>query len=350
MRARSIGIALVFGVGVATGVGMNLANREPVGPAFAAQDGSGLTPVGFQPDPAEQVIIRVAQRASPAVVSVAHQRGSGSGFFIRADGVLLTNAHVVAGARQVQVGLADGRRLTGEVIGGDAQLDVAVVRVPLTDAPVTPIGNSDQLQVGQTAVAIGNPLGLERTVTTGVISALNRTPRGRQFGGLIQTDAAINPGNSGGPLLDTQGRVIGINTVILAPQGTSIGLGFAIPVNLAASIAQQLLTTGRIVYAYLGVGTNDVTPELARVYRLPVESGAMVMEVDPQSPAGRAGLRPQDIIVRIGSDEVSTGNDVRRVMRSRRPGETVAVTIVRPPDGRRESINVRLAEIPASLR
>ena len=348
MRARSVGIALVFGTGLAVGIGLNVAGREPVPPAHASQAAAAAP--AFQPNAAEQAIIQVARRVSPAVVSVSQPRGSGSGFFIQRDGVLLTNAHVVGGAATVQVSLADGRQLRGEVLGRDADLDVAVVRVALDNAPVVPVGNSDELQVGQTAIAIGNPLGLERTLTTGVVSAINRSPRGLQFGGLIQTDAAINQGNSGGPLLDSQGRVIGINSVILSPTGTSIGLGFAIPINLASDVARQLLTTGRITYAYLGVGVADIYPEVARQYGIPVQEGVIVGQVDPQSPAGRSGLRLNDIIVRIGDDEVTNGGDLRRILRERRAGETVPVVVVRPPDGRRETVNVRLAQITPPQR
>ena len=349
MRARSAGIALVFGVGLAVGVGMNLTGREPVAPAFAVQQPATT----FQPVAGEQVVMGVARRVSPAVVSVSHARGSGSGFFIRRDGVLLTNWHVVQPNAVVQVALADGRQLRGEVLGGDPNLDVAVVRVPLEDAPVIPLADSDELQVGQLAIAIGNPLGLERTLTTGVVSAVNRSPRGLQFGGLIQTDAAINQGNSGGPLLDSQGRVVGINSVILSPTGTSIGLGFAIPINLASDVAQQLLTTGRVTYAILGVepGT-DIYPELSRQLGIPVQAGVMVGGVAEGTPAAQAGIRRFDIITQIGDVPVSSGGDLRRILRERRPGETVAVALVRPPDGRRQTVQVRLAaqELPGIRR
>jgi S1-C subfamily serine protease len=345
MRARSVTIALVFVVGVACGIGLD-SRQDTVATAYAQGTPAALASApGGGADPTEQVVIRVARQISPAVVSVAHGDISGSGFFIRRDGVVLTNFHVVQGARQVQVGLADGRLFDGEVLGGDPQLDMAVVRIPLRDAPVAPIGNSDELQVGQTAIAIGNPLGLERTVTTGIVSAINRSPRGLQFGGLIQTDAAINPGNSGGPLLDSQGRVIGINTEILSPTGASIGVGFAIPINLANQLAQQLLTTGHISYSYLGVGVADVYPEMARANNIPVEHGVIVGQIDRASPADRGGVRLYDVITRIGDDPVENSGDLRRILREHRPGETIPITVVRPPDGRRATVDVRLGEI-----
>ncbi len=219
MLSRSLGLLMLFAAGAACGVGVDAADRDSVQPAFAAQ----VTPTSNTGDltSLEQMYIKVARDVSPAVVSVAREGASGSGFFVRKDGIILTNAHVVANAAQVEIGLADGRRMIGEVLGADPSMDVAVVRVDLTDAPVVPLANSDQLQVGQITVAIGNPFGLDRTLTTGVVSAVNRSPKGVQFGGLIQTDAAINPGNSGGPLLDSDGRVIGINSAIFSSSGSS---------------------------------------------------------------------------------------------------------------------------------
>ena len=344
MRARTIALVLVLGVGIGVGAALDVGRRLPID-LFANQPALPPTPVAFQPNAAEQTIIQVARDVSPAVVSVSRRGGSGSGFFIREDGVLLTNVHVVGNSRVVEIGLADGRVLPGQVIGGDPASDVAVVRVDLEDAPTVPLGDSDQLQVGQTTIAIGNPLGFERTVTTGVVSALNRSPRGLQVGGFIQTDAAINSGNSGGPLLDSQGRVIGINSVIFSPTGSSIGLGFSIPINLAANIAQQVLTTGTVTIAYLGIGLADVYPEVARQYRLPVQEGVIVLQVDPQSPAGRAGIRREDIITDIGGTAITNGGDLRRVLRERRPGETVPIT-VRRLDGSTRRVNVRLGEAP----
>src|SRR5687768_13542135 len=214
---QGVGLVAAGCVGIAIGAVVATASRDLVSRAWAQPGAVAVA----QPGTTEDAVIRIAKQISPAVVSVSRGNSSGSGVFVRRDGVVITNAHVVGNARAVIIGLADGRRLTGTVAGADPLLDIAIVRVPIADAPVAPIGDSDRLEVGQLAIAIGNPLGLERTVTTGVVSAVNRSPRGLQQGGLIQTDAAISVGNSGGPLIDSRGRVIGINTAILQGPGAS---------------------------------------------------------------------------------------------------------------------------------
>jgi serine protease Do len=341
------GTARVAVVAVAMGVGLVLGyaageRGEGLTEAWAQQDGAVLTD--------EQAVVRAVQMATPTVVSVAvPRRGAGSGVIIREDGVILTNYHVVQGARTVEVGLADGTSHTGQVLGGDPGVDIAVVRIQARGLPVAPLADSDRLQPGQSAIAIGNPLGLERSVTRGVISAVNRAPPGLRMEELIQTDAAINPGNSGGPLLDSQGRVVGINTVILrgdprtTPTG-AVGLGFAVPINLAADIANQLLTTGRIRRAFLGINYQDLDPELVRQYRLPVASGIVLLHVEPNSPAGRAGLRRGDIVTRFGETPVTTGGDLRRAIRNAQPGQTVDLRVHRPP-AEAITVRVRLGEV-----
>jgi serine protease Do len=286
--------------------------------------------------------IRVARAVTPTVVSIISQgRGSGSGAIIRSDGMIVTNAHVVGGARAVNVGLADGRKLEGIVIGRDAALDVAVVRVTATDLPAVPMGDSDALQVGQRAIAIGNPLGLDRTVTTGIISALNRTTP--QLGGetFIQTDAAISPGNSGGPLVDSRGRIVGINSAVISGSGAS-NLGFAIPINTAMAMANQVLTTGKYVRAFVGIQYVDISPEIAAQFRLPVSEGIIVQSVQPGSPADRAGLRAEDIVTRIGDTPVRHGGDLRRALREMRPGQTTTFAVLR--GGRQSVVTVRLGQ------
>jgi serine protease Do len=301
-----------------------------------------VPPATAQISSEEQTVITVARTATPAVVSVARRGGSGSGVIIRADGVVLTNAHVVGTVRTVEIRTADGRTFTGTVLGRDPSIDIAVVRVEARNLPAAPLGNSDELQVGQIAIAIGNPLGLDRTVTRGVVSALNRDPRGVSIAtGLIQTDAAINPGNSGGPLLDSSGRVIGINTAILA--GTT-GLGFAIPINVAIDATDQILTTGRVRRAYLGVGSRFVDPEIARRFSLPIDQGNVVLQVERGSPADRAGIRVEDFIVAIGGEPIRSSGDLLRLLRARRPGDRVQIAIVR--GNQRLNVTAQLAEAP----
>lgn len=337
MNRRQL-VVIAASAGLVTGLGAATVGRDLVTRAWAQPDQAVA-----QPGTAEEAVIRIARQISPAVVSVGRGSGSGSGVFVRRDGVVMTNAHVVGNARVVAVGLADGRRLQGTVVGRDALLDIAVVRVAITDAPVAPLGDSDQLEVGQLAIAIGNPLGLERTVTTGVVSAINRSPRGLQQGGLIQTDAAISVGNSGGPLIDSRGRVIGINTAILQGPGAS-GLGFAIPINLANDVANQVLTTGRVRRAFLGIAYGDIERELAAQFNLPVSQGIIVLEVVPNSPAARAGVRAQDIITRIEDIPIVRGGDLQRVLRRRAPGDQVRLTLVRPQG--QATVTVRLSEAP----
>jgi S1-C subfamily serine protease len=311
---------------------------------FAAPAVQVAAPLGSD----EATVVRVAREISPAVVSVTHRGGSGSGVIIRADGVILTNAHVVGTVPTVQIGLADGRRLPGQVLGRDPTIDIAVVRVAAQDLPAAPIGDSDVLEPGQTTIAIGNPLGLERTVTTGVVSAINRELPGAGLDGLIQTDAAINPGNSGGPLLDSQGRVIGINTAVLRGRGAigAVGLGFAVPINLAADAAQQIITTGQVRRAFLGISYGEIDPVVAAQFRLPVREGVIVVEVVPNSPAAQAGVQVQDIITAINQVEVRRGGDLRRVLRGLQPGDVATLQALRPPGP--VTLTVRLAEAPRS--
>ena len=336
---RALAAAIVFAAGVAVG-GSRLLDRTVVRHADA-QTSATQAPLTAE----EQNVIRVARQVTPTVVSiVAPNVGSGSGAVIRRDGMILTNAHVVGSARTVQVGLADGRKVVGTVLGRDRGLDVAVVRISVNDVPVAPLGNSDQLQVGQLAIAVGNPLGLERTVTTGVISALNRPARTLGGETFIQTDAAISPGNSGGPLVDSRGAVIGINTAELLGQGVQ-GLGFAIPINVAMAMANQVLATGRYVRPFLGIAFNDVDADLASQFRLPVREGVLVTDVQAGSPAAAGGLREQDIITRVNDTPIAMGGDLRRILRGLKPGDEARLTVVRPPNGARATVSVRLGRI-----
>src|SRR5215207_9682316 len=348
MTAQRFTIIATLAIGVGIGIALDHSNRDVVRPVRASQATPATAqlvsdPGGLTQD--EATIIRVAREITPTVVSVTQPQGAGSGIIVSRDGVVLTNAHVVGESRTVDVGLADGRTLRGQVVGRDPTIDVAVVRVSAQNLPTAPLGDSDKLEVGQSAIAIGNPLGLERTVTSGVVSAVNRNPRGISLDGLIQTDAAISPGNSGGPLVDSRGRVIGINTAVLAGAGAS-GLGFAVPINLANDVVRQILSTGRITRAYLGISFADVEPELAQQFGLPVKAGIIIGRVEAGSPAASAGLRPQDIIVRANDTSITNGGDLRRLLRTLTPGAPVRLDVVRPTG--RTTLTVRLGEAPST--
>jgi serine protease Do len=276
------------------------------------------------------------------------QRGLGSGFVVSKAGIILTNNHVVAGADEVWVQLSDERRFAARVVGSDPSTDVAVVKLTHPPADLRPvqIGNSEQVRVGDYVLAIGNPLGLGQTVTMGIVSAKNRMLGGRitQYEDFIQTDAAINQGNSGGPLFNFRGEVIGINSAILNP-AIAMNVGFAIPINLARQIAEQIQRSGNVVRGYLGVGTEDMTPEKARHLGVPFEAGALVNVVNPGSPAATAGLRSNDVITEIAGRRIDGSAGLQQVVQSRAPKETVEVGYTR--NGRKAMAKVSLDENPA---
>ncbi|MFM7652764.1 MAG: trypsin-like peptidase domain-containing protein [Vulcanococcus sp.] len=283
--------------------------------------------------------------------SIQQQQGQGSGFITRSDGVILTNAHVVEGASEVDVTLPDGRSFSGKVLGSDAVTDVAVVKVAATGLPVAPLGDSTKVRPGEWAIAIGNPLGLDNTVTAGIISAVQRTNaigEGQRVP-YIQTDAAVNPGNSGGPLINDRGQVIGINTAIRKAPGA--GLSFAIPINLGRQIAAQILERGRASHPYIGVRLQALTPQLAREVnatnaecRLPETNGVVVVEVMPGSPAERGGMRPCDLIEKVGSTAVDNPSEVQVAVDQGQVGQGLQVQVQR---GSRELLlELRPAELP----
>ena len=247
-------------------------------------------------------------------------RGVGSGFIIDPNGRILTNAHVVNNADTVTVSFSDGRTVEGKVLGQDTVSDVAVVQIPGNNLPAVEIANPDTVKPGQWAVAIGNPLGLQQTVTVGVISAINRSLNlSTRPSSYIQTDAAINPGNSGGPLLNARGQVIGVNTAII--QGAE-GIGFAIPIDTAQRIAQQLITQGKVEYPYLGLQMVTLTPQVKKRVkdypnsnvRIVAEQGILIIRVIPNSPAARIGLRPGDVILQINNQPVTTSEEVQQII------------------------------------
>lgn len=282
------------------------------------------------------------------------EEGTGSGFIVDAKGIILTNAHVIDGADEVSVTLTDGRTFSGKVMGEDPATDVAVVKIEANNLPTVTIGNSEQLKPGEWAIAIGNPLGLDNTVTAGIISATGRSSS--EIGvpdrrvGFIQTDAAINPGNSGGPLLNEQGEVIGINTAII--DGAQ-GLGFAVPINAAKRIGDQLISTGKVEHPYLGIQMATLTPELKRKLNEDPDSpvsvqedqGILVLKVLEDSPAAKAGIRAGDVIQKIGSDSVSDADSVQRTVESSKIGEDLPIELRR--NGQTLTIAVKPGVLPA---
>jgi len=281
------------------------------------------------------------------------QQGLGSGFIVSSDGQILTNAHVVNKADEVVVALKDGRTFDGTVVGEDPLTDIAVIQIDAENLPTVPLGDSDQVQPGQWAIAIGNPLGLNETVTVGVISATGRpssaigvSDKRVEF---IQTDAAINPGNSGGPLLNARGEVIAINTAII---GQAEGLGFAVPINTAKRVAKDIMETGEVKYPYIGIRMVTLTPEIKqRLEQLPrqnfeisVDSGVLVVETVEGSPATQAGLQPGDVIREINGEAVETSEEVQRVVEQQSVGDRVTLLVER--NGQPQEVTVQLERLP----
>ena len=336
-------------------------------PAVRVSDAAPIAPLA----PGSNVIVDAVAKVGPAVVridttkrvvnplgglfgqgpSIQQQQGLGSGVITRSDGVILTNAHVVEGASEVTVTLPDGRTFTGKVLGGDPLTDVAVVKVVASKLPVAPLGDSDKVRPGEWAIAIGNPLGLDNTVTAGIISAIQRTNavgEGQRVP-YIQTDAAVNPGNSGGPLINDRGQVIGINTAIRQAPGA--GLSFAIPINVAGKIAAQILERGYASHPYIGVRLQTLTPRLAQEInattnqcRLPEVNGVVVVDVMAGSPAAKAGLRPCDLISSVGGKPVKNPSEVQLAVDQSRVGSDLGIAVRRGDTTRQ--ITVQPAELP----
>jgi Do/DeqQ family serine protease len=279
------------------------------------------------------------------------QRGTGSGFIISSDGKILTNAHVVDGADSVTVTLKDGRTLAGKVLGADPVTDVAVVKIEAKDLPTVKLGNSERIQVGEWAIAIGNPLGLDNTVTVGIISARGRNSSQVGVGDkrveFIQTDAAINPGNSGGPLLNANGEVIGINTAIIQ---NAQGIGFAIPISKAQQIAEQLIAKGKVEHAYVGIQMVGITPEIkqelkeSKGWNIAEDKGILIVSVMPNSPANRAGLKAGDIIKKVDGQEITNPDEIQQAVDRHSVGDSLPIQIQR--DGRSVNLNVTVAVLP----
>jgi serine protease Do len=271
--------------------------------------------------------------------------GSGSGVIVSADGLIVTNDHVVDGASKVEVHLSDRRSFQAEVIGSDSKTDIAVLKIEAKDLPVLQFGNSDSVRVGDLALAIGNPFGIGQTLTMGIVGATGRGNLGiEDYEDFIQTDAAINPGNSGGALINTQGELIGINTAILSRGGGNQGVGFAVPVNLAHSVMKQLIETGHVSRGYLGVGIQDLTPDMAEKFNAPDHMGALVRDVTPDSPGEAAGLKRGDAIREVNGDRVRDTRELRLKISGTAPGESVKLAVLR--DGAEKALTAKLGELP----
>jgi S1-C subfamily serine protease len=360
LAAAFVGGGAAFGLGTAIGRGSTTTVvREEATPAPA--------PVSFRGLRTGQSIQEIYREESPGVVLIRSTQvvtsdpffgpqeatAEGSGFVIDKAGHIVTNYHVVENARDVRVIFSDEKPYGARVVGSDPSTDIAVLQVEAPAGALTPLrlGNSDGVRVGDPVVAIGNPLGLERTITAGIVSALQRqitSPNGFPIDKVIQTDAAVNHGNSGGPLLSTQGDVIGVNSQIETgssdPSSGNIGIGFAIPINTVREVVSQIIETGKVEHAYLGIQMQDVTATLAETVRLPANAGVLVTQVVPSSPAAKAGLEGGstkvtvdgvsytiggDVITKVNGKKIRSSDDVRDAIRSKRPGNKVTLQIHR---------------------
>jgi len=305
----------------------------------------------------QEKVIQASEEVGPAVVNirtvqftydsffrVVPRGGQGSGVIFNKEGYILTNEHVIHDAEEIKVVLPDGREFEGKLIGSDPSVDLAVVKMEAENLPIAELGDSNNVRPGEFCIAIGNPFGLQNTLTFGVISAMGRTigpAPGKLLEDLIQTQAPINPGNSGGPLLNLGGQVIGINTAII-PYGQ--GIGFAIPINTATEIMDELIAYGRVIRPWLGVSTLCVTPQVKERFSLTVDSGCYIIRVVPEGPAEKEGLKEGDVIVKVNDQDIGTIEDLRRALKAKEVGEEVTLVIVR--EGELQTVRVKLGEMP----
>jgi len=368
---RLLAIGLIIGLG-AYWAGSRYGQRIPVS-VDALRAPAAASEKGF--DQTETENINIYKQASPAVANIVTRtveydfffnpvpvEGAGSGFLIDTDGHILTNYHVVQGAQTIEVTLGDQSRFKAKLIGADSRNDIALIKIEPKDRKLTPLqlGDSRILLVGQRVLAIGNPFGFQSTLTTGIVSSLGRTVQTSEstfIDEAIQTDAAINRGNSGGPLLNSHGEVIGINSAIYAPTGTTAGIGFAIPINTARRVAEDLISQGRVRRATLGVEGRALWPRLAEALHLSVEKGILVERVTPGGPAAQAGIRGGtksvlaglqelriggDVLVAVDGKPITSQMDLNLLLNRARPGDTITLTIFR--DGKKMDVPVKLGE------
>ena len=338
----------------ASGINFIADAAEKVGPAVVRINASRTVKTSSRsPEMADDPFFKRFFGEMPQQPTERVQRGTGSGFIYSADGLIMTNAHVVSGTDTVEVVLRDGRRLTGKVLGSDILTDVAVIRVQEKNLPVVNLGNSDTLRPGEWAIAIGNPLGLDNTVTAGIISATGRSSS--QVGvpdkrvGFIQTDAAINPGNSGGPLLNQRGEVIGINTAII---GGAQGLGFAIPIKTAKGVAEQLITKGKVSHPYLGIQMVTLTPDIKKQilndpntgFEVKEDRGILIAKIARNSPAAQGGMKPGDVLKKVGGKSVENAEQVQQIVEGSTIGSDLSIEVNR--NGQSVTITVKPGAFP----
>jgi len=273
------------------------------------------------------------------------QSSLGSGVIVSPDGYILTNNHVIEAADEIEVVLADGRKAPARIVGTDPETDLAVIRIDIKSLPVIVLGNADEVRVGDVVLAIGNPFGVGQTVTMGIVSATGRNNLHiNQFENFIQTDAAINFGNSGGALIDTNGNLLGINSAIYSQSGGSVGIGFAIPVTTAKSVMEAIIKNGSVVRGWIGIETQDITPELAESFGLEQQSGAIIAGVVRNGPADRAGMRPGDILLTVDGKKVGNTNDMLNLIAQLPPGGKATMKLMRK--NHEASVNVTVGKRP----
>jgi serine protease Do len=369
-----VALAVALGIGATAGaLASQSSKRVPVfmAPSVASAAGTQVSfEAGFAP---------VAARVLPAVVNISSSRvvkaqqpqmfsdpffqqffggggmqapqkqreeALGSGVIISPDGYILTNNHVIDKATDIQVLLSDRRQLKAKLVGADSKTDVAVLKVDATALPVVPLGQPNTLKPGNFVIAVGNPFGLNQTVTMGIVSATGRGGLGiEDYEDFIQTDAAINPGNSGGALVDVNGNLVGINTAILSGSGGNQGVGFAIPISLARQVMDEILKNGKVVRGYMGVQIQELTPQMAKAFGLTIDTGALIADVTPDSPASRAGLRRGDVIADLNGKSVDN-RQLQLQVSMMAPGTNVRLTVMR--EGKQIEVPVTLAELPAT--
>ena len=372
VAAAALGLALV--VGGLTGTVVHSSEEQPVYTVASDTRTQLVFEQGFSP---------VVKKASPAVVNISssrivkspeagplgpmdenflrrffgdeflrqfrvprerRERSLGSGVIVSSSGYILTNSHVVEGSNDVKVWLSDDTEYSAKVIGVDPGTDIGVLKVDATRLSTLPIGDSNKVAVGDIALALGNPFGVGRTVTMGIVSATGRGGLGiEDYEDFIQTDASINPGNSGGPLINVRGELIGVNTAILSPSGVNLGIGFAIPSNMARTVMDQIIKTGKVTRGYLGVSVQDITSELNTAMKIGQTRGALVGEVDPKGPAAKSGLEPGDVIVEMNGKPIEDSRALRLLVSGMAPGSQINLRVLR--NGQTRNVNLTLTEL-----